>query len=144
VRRPREPAGVPPLSLVTAELAAQARGAPIEYPALCSKRTNASAERVSRATIPHPRMRNPSHGRERALRWRSRWPSRTRAHDGARHGHDRLVKLIAKRVGCCLRGQRNMGRVTSEDGPGQTVVWWLRDSMIVSLCPQPAPQSETL
>jgi len=38
---------------------------------------------------------------------------------------DRLVKLIAKRVGCCLRGQRDMGRVASEEGPGQTVVWRL-------------------
>ena len=37
----------------------------------------------------------------------------------------RLAKLIAKRVGCCLRGQRNEGLVTSEDGPGQTVVWRL-------------------
>lgn len=38
---------------------------------------------------------------------------------------ERLVKLIAKRVGCCLRGQRDIGRVTSADGPGQTVVWRL-------------------
>jgi hypothetical protein len=38
---------------------------------------------------------------------------------------DRLVKLIAKRVGCCLRAQREIARVTSEDGPGQTVVWRL-------------------
>jgi hypothetical protein len=36
---------------------------------------------------------------------------------------DRLVRLISKRVGCCMRGQRDEGRVTSEDGPGQTVVW---------------------
>jgi hypothetical protein len=35
------------------------------------------------------------------------------------------VKPIAKRVGCCLRGQRDIGRVTSEDGPGQTKVWRL-------------------
>jgi hypothetical protein len=39
---------------------------------------------------------------------------------------ERLVKLIAKRVGCCLRGQREIGLVKSEDGPGQTVVWRLR------------------
>jgi hypothetical protein len=38
---------------------------------------------------------------------------------------DRLVKLIAKRVGCCLRGQRELGLVVSEEGPGQTVVWRL-------------------
>jgi hypothetical protein len=38
---------------------------------------------------------------------------------------DRLVTLIAKRVGCCLRMQRETGRVTSEDGPGQTVAWRL-------------------
>jgi hypothetical protein len=25
----------------------------------------------------------------------------------------------------CMRGQRDAGRVTGEDGPGQTVVWRL-------------------
>jgi hypothetical protein len=38
---------------------------------------------------------------------------------------DRLVRLIAKRVGCCIHGQRDAGLVTGEDGPGQTVVWRL-------------------
>ena len=38
---------------------------------------------------------------------------------------DRPVKLISKRVGCWLRRQRNVGRVTSEEGPGQTVGWRL-------------------
>ena len=32
--------------------------------------------------------------------------------------NDRLVKLIAKRVGRCLRGQHDMGRVASEEWPG--------------------------
>ena len=36
---------------------------------------------------------------------------------------ERLVKLIAKRVGCCLRGQRDQGLAVSEDGPGQTMLW---------------------
>ena len=35
------------------------------------------------------------------------------------------AELITKRVGCCLRGQREIGRVTSDDGLGQTVVWRL-------------------
>ena len=35
----------------------------------------------------------------------------------------RLVKLVAKRVGCCLRQHRDAGTVVSEDGPGQTMVW---------------------
>ena len=39
----------------------------------------------------------------------------------------RLVRLIAKRVGYCLRMQREIGRVTCEDGPGQTLVWRKRD-----------------
>ena len=37
----------------------------------------------------------------------------------------RLVKLIAKRVGCCMRLHRDAGTVASEDGPGQTMVWRL-------------------
>ena len=36
---------------------------------------------------------------------------------------DRLVGLMAKRVGCCLRGKRDEGFVASEEGPGQTKVW---------------------
>ena len=35
----------------------------------------------------------------------------------------RLVKLVAKGVGCCLRQHRDGGTVMSEDGPGQTMVW---------------------
>jgi hypothetical protein len=41
---------------------------------------------------------------------------------------DRLVRLIAKRVGCCVRGQRDEGRVSGEDGRGQTVVWRLHSA----------------
>jgi hypothetical protein len=37
----------------------------------------------------------------------------------------RLVKLVAKRVGCCRRLHRDAGTVASEDGPGQTMVWRL-------------------
>ena len=44
---------------------------------------------------------------------------------GVDAGSDRSVKLISKRVGCWLRRQRNVGRVTSEEGPGQTVGWRL-------------------
>jgi hypothetical protein len=32
--------------------------------------------------------------------------------------NDRLVKLVAKRVGCCLRGQRDIGRAVSEEALG--------------------------
>lgn len=35
----------------------------------------------------------------------------------------RMVRLVSRRVGTCLRGQRDMGTVASEDGPGQTMVW---------------------
>jgi hypothetical protein len=38
---------------------------------------------------------------------------------------DRLVKLVAKRARCCLRIQRDRGRVVSGEGAGQTVVWHL-------------------
>ena len=37
----------------------------------------------------------------------------------------RLVKLLSKRVGCCMRGLRDARLVASEDGPGQTLVWQL-------------------
>lgn len=37
----------------------------------------------------------------------------------------RLVKLIGKRVGACLRNYRNKGVVRSEQGPGQYMVWAL-------------------
>jgi hypothetical protein len=36
---------------------------------------------------------------------------------------ERLVKLIAKRVGCCLRLERSSGDVISQEGPGQTMLW---------------------
>jgi hypothetical protein len=35
----------------------------------------------------------------------------------------KLVKLVAKRVGCCMRLHRDAGTVASEDGPGQTMLW---------------------
>ena len=37
----------------------------------------------------------------------------------------RLVRLVGKRVGACLRHQRNRGAVRSEQGPGRFVVWGL-------------------
>ena len=53
----------------------------------------------------------------------------------------RLVRLIAKRVGCCMRGQRDAGLVTGEDGPGQTVVWRLAEQRcITSHCAESYPQ----
>ncbi len=35
----------------------------------------------------------------------------------------RLLRLVAKRVGVALRGQRDKGSVRSEQGPGQYVLW---------------------
>lgn len=35
----------------------------------------------------------------------------------------RLLRLMTKRVGVALRGQRDAGRVKSDQGPGQYVVW---------------------
>lgn len=35
----------------------------------------------------------------------------------------RLLRLMTKRVGVALRGQRNAGRVRSKQGPGQYMVW---------------------
>jgi hypothetical protein len=35
----------------------------------------------------------------------------------------RLVKLIGKRVGACLRHHRTKGLVESEEGPGQFMLW---------------------
>lgn len=37
----------------------------------------------------------------------------------------KLVRLMTKRVGVALRGQRDVGRVRSEQGPGQYMVWQL-------------------
>lgn len=38
--------------------------------------------------------------------------------------HDqRLLRLMSKRVGVALRGQRDMGRVRSVEGPGQFSLW---------------------
>lgn len=34
-----------------------------------------------------------------------------------------LVRLMTKRVGVALRGQRHVGRVRSEQGPGQYMIW---------------------
>jgi hypothetical protein len=41
----------------------------------------------------------------------------------------RLVKLIAKRVGCCLRGQRDAGLAMGEDGRGQIMAFGLGGPM---------------
>lgn len=35
----------------------------------------------------------------------------------------RLLRLMTKRVGVALRGQRDAGRVKSDQGPGQYMVW---------------------
>ena len=35
----------------------------------------------------------------------------------------RLLRLMTKRVGVALRGQRDKGSVRSEQGPGQYVLW---------------------
>ncbi len=37
----------------------------------------------------------------------------------------RLLRLMTKRVGVVLRDQRNSGRVRSEQGPGQYMLWEL-------------------
>lgn len=42
---------------------------------------------------------------------------------GLNTGDVKLLRLMTKRVGVCLRDQRNMGRVVSEQGPGQYNVW---------------------
>jgi hypothetical protein len=40
--------------------------------------------------------------------------------------HDqRLLRLMSKRVGIALRGQRDRGAVESQQGPGQYVLWQL-------------------
>jgi hypothetical protein len=38
----------------------------------------------------------------------------------------RMVRLMSKRIGCCLRGKRDQQLVMSEPGPGQVHVWRLR------------------
>jgi hypothetical protein len=38
-------------------------------------------------------------------------------------GDQRLLRLMTKRVGVALRGQRDQGRVRSEQGPGQYQLW---------------------
>lgn len=43
-----------------------------------------------------------------------------RALDGS---DTKLLRLMAKRVGVALRGQRNHGAVKCEQGPGQYVLW---------------------
>ena len=37
----------------------------------------------------------------------------------------RLLRTMTKRVGVALRIQRDNGAVTSEQGPGQTMIWEL-------------------
>jgi hypothetical protein len=46
----------------------------------------------------------------------------TRALDKSDH---RLIRLMSKRVGVALRGQRDNGLVRSQQGPGQYVLWEL-------------------
>lgn len=43
-----------------------------------------------------------------------------RGHDTA---DERLLRLLSKRIGCCLRGKRDQGLVASEAGPGQIMLW---------------------
>lgn len=38
-------------------------------------------------------------------------------------GNINLIRLMTKRCGVALRGQRNKGTVRSEQGPGQYMVW---------------------
>ena len=40
---------------------------------------------------------------------------------------ERLLKLMAKRVGACLRHQRSQGVVKSDQGPGQYMLWEIKD-----------------
>ena len=58
------------------------------------------------------------------------------AHDIAQHvmaerglntSDKRLVRLAGKRVGACLRHQRDKGAVRSEQGPSRFVTWCLED-----------------
>jgi hypothetical protein len=37
----------------------------------------------------------------------------------------RMVRLLSKRIGCCLRGKRDQQLVMSEPGPGQVHMWRL-------------------
>jgi hypothetical protein len=37
----------------------------------------------------------------------------------------RLLRLMTKRVGVALRGQKDKGAVRAEQGPGQYVIWEL-------------------
>jgi len=39
----------------------------------------------------------------------------------------RLLRLMTKRVGVALRGQRERGYVSAEQGPGQYMVWQIAD-----------------
>ncbi|MCH8095959.1 MAG: hypothetical protein IID53_02615 [Proteobacteria bacterium] len=41
----------------------------------------------------------------------------------------RLVRLVGKRVGACLRHHRNRGLVQSKRGPETHLVWWITRSM---------------
>ena len=48
------------------------------------------------------------------------------AERGLNTSDKRLVRLIGKRVGACLRYQRAKGLVRSEPGPGAYLVWNVR------------------
>jgi hypothetical protein len=38
---------------------------------------------------------------------------------------ERLLRLLSKRIGCCVRGKRDQGLVASGPGPGQVMLWRL-------------------
>ena len=40
----------------------------------------------------------------------------------------KMVRLIAKRTACCMRGLRDRELAASEDGPGQPLVWRVAES----------------
>ncbi len=58
--------------------------------------------------------------RKRESSERAGGPVRAR---GSLNADKRLVRLVGKRVGACLRHQRNKGLVRSEQGPRQHLVW---------------------
>ena len=49
------------------------------------------------------------------------------AERGLNTSDKRLVRLVGKRVGACLRHQRSKGLVRSEAKQGQFMVWRLTD-----------------
>ena len=46
----------------------------------------------------------------------------------------RLLRLMTKRVGVALRGQRDKAVVRSDQGPGQYMIWGLRARLRQGLC----------